>query len=1373
MPFRVGEQKSGEEEGVKLSVGNSASTLQDGGSTPRALCPFRTQKFRRGSEVGGREPGDDRARSRSVWRGSQERQAPRESGSCGGKNSMESTARPSDKSVEAQRLVKPSKSGCGDQETKRDAQQTLRVIPKNIPGIKVEMQRARELAKEKGWHCFVLMQDMEVAEQDESIPTVPRATPLRKLAGWSITCWFCGSVHEAGRRRSVSPWKCSARPFVDLSGNPEDALKWVTRVRLQGGTRGSFERWLHVLNASRQRAVNHWPIIKECCNVDTGDSVLALVCTRCGKEVPAARKVKFLSEQCEKVSEAQRVMSRSFRGGCKISSLNVGSLHQRVDQLAELGSQVVAVQEVCVSPTQRPSFHAAVKALGGSVQFGEVLPSDLRKGRSQSTRLGVGLAIVCWGGWKAVSTNHLYGPSPLRQSTRHSVMTSLVTDGHNSFLLHNAYIPQPGTPQIQHQVWTDIQSRIAERPQAHHVVAGDFQCNLVDSWLGSEMQNQGWHFQSTWYPHRATNHPPHGRSNRLDNIAISANLAQFVKGAEQEYRAGFSTHEVITLRLELSLPEQWAWKLVPPVSRDRLQDLVSRAKHDSDFWGRDAPDSSAADTYKLWVQGIADWLGQPANQYGSIRARETRIHREATAPTKSRFGVRQNVALRVNAWLCEIENVVVKRGVGTAVASWRIENLWRALARVRWETWPNAPQCPARGDLCEQSLNELLSWKNLAWTDVLSLAVMHAHLQSKSWKASMQDAIHGCDGKRVSRWLRASSVVTAIRTESDDVQVSPTEVARALMEAWRGFSCPGEFQEQMNDNDMHEMTRDLRSVQILLPEITGEALQTEACSRPESAADPGGVAWSHLKNLPPSAWQQLARFCQRVEAGDRWPEEVLCVYMIPVPKKGQNGPPLPLKTRLVALSSYAYRTWASLRARQLQERWLGRVLPCEVTGGRKYFAVEDVAGLESIHWDLAGARGTRWHTAYLDATKCFDAMRFGDVSRVLQHCGCPQKVALSLRRFQEDQMRHFQVSGWVVWGYRPKRGIPQGCPLSPMCAALWAATWVKTCHALVSSSHLTTVHLTAYMDDLTVASEDDHTMQMVLGHTVRFFGLWSIQLNVQKSALIHNPQAALTQNAREGILGELQSSANQVFLGCDTGWAPTGENMRNRIEQALDVAKRADMLPVGQQSKLALVRSWINPLLFGAEHGEMMEFDCRLSRVIRTMVWGTARASTCWPAALALAIPGHLISPRGAQFLRIWRQVHRLGRRPEARSALITLWNLGRVPRSFGFWFNFVTMVGILGGSLERNGVVTFDHPPMTMNLSQSLSSWLHDARSAWRAYLLRKAVCRQPGFFPTSEHHIDWSIVEKIVRPSFSLGTIVARAANTQDRSSQKESWE
>lgn len=83
----------------------------------------------------------------------------------------------------------------------------------------------------------------------------------------------------------------------------------------------------------------------------------------------------------------------------------------------------------------------------------------------------------------------------------------------------------------------------------------------------------------------------------------------------------------------------------------------------------------------------------------------------------------------------------------------------------------------------------------------------------------------------------------------------------------------------------------------------------------------------------------------------------------------------------------------------------------------------------------------------LDLSEAFDMARFEDTSELLSKIGAPRRLMNVVRCFDEGQIRFVEHAGAVdARPIIPRRGIPQGCLISPVRMAVIMAVWTYVMH---------------------------------------------------------------------------------------------------------------------------------------------------------------------------------------------------------------------------------------------------------------------------------------------------------------------------------------
>ena len=217
------------------------------------------------------------------------------------------------------------------------------------------------------------------------------------------------------------------------------------------------------------------------------------------------------------------------------------------------------------------------------------------------------------------------------------------------------------------------------------------------------------------------------------------------------------------------------------------------------------------------------------------------------------------------------------------------------------------------------------------------------------------------------------------------MESSPTRVVSILQEAWAEIAQPSQ-REELTDDLVERMVSRLSVSRWEAPAVDPGELRGVCKAKGDSAMGPDRIPWKVLDLMSHQAWVVLAGILNQIENVGEWPQPLLDIALVPVPKRESQGPVRADKMRMISVSSHVYQSWASLRAAQLAD-WVASTVPKQVHGGVRGRSAARASHEEAIQWDISSGKRRPWMIAYCDASKCFDLLRFGDLHKIMSRLG--------------------------------------------------------------------------------------------------------------------------------------------------------------------------------------------------------------------------------------------------------------------------------------------------------------------------------------------------------------------------------------------------
>ena len=371
------------------------------------------------------------------------------------------------------------------------------------------------------------------------------------------------------------------------------------------------------------------------------------------------------------------------------------------------------------------------------------------------------------------------------------------------------------------------------------------------------------------------------------------------------------------------------------------------------------------------------------------------------------------------------------------------------------------------------------------------------------------------------------------------------------------------------------------------------ALQTK---KGKSAKGPDGVSRLDLQRLPHSHTQQLLDMFWAIEQGAPWPSALQVGLITAIEKHAAAASPTDY--RPICVLPMAYRTWASIRTKQILA-WLSKFAPPGLIGNRSQ---KECA---HIWWSIAAAVEQAWYDGdqlcggICDIVKCYNCLPRIPVFAIAKHMRLPATLLHAWFRSITGLERRFVITGGTGPAMRSTTGFPEGDPLS-VCSMflinLALFEWVARAEPSAS--------LWTFVDNLEVTSHTPEAAASSLDAIEAFCNALDVQLDTTKTAYWATSSFArdhLRQSGQRVVLDIKDLGAQMTFCRRHTNKVVRGR----AYAQPEFWARLARSCAPQRQKEICLrVSAWpralngISTVIFGQEH------ICKLrTKALRSFGW--------------------------------------------------------------------------------------------------------------------------------------------------------------------------
>eukprot|EP00435_Cladocopium_sp_Y103_P043522 s870_g12.t1 len=281
-----------------------------------------------------------------------------------------------------------------------------------------------------------------------------------------------------------------------------------------------------------------------------------------------------------------------------------------------------------------------------------------------------------------------------------------------------------------------------------------------------------------------------------------------------------------------------------------------------------------------------------------------------------------------------------------------------------------------------------------------------------------------------------------------------------------------------------------------------------------AAVDPDGVTRADLLHMPKSLTMQLLDILARVEQGHAWPTQMLVGFIIAL-EKVEHACEVN-QYRPVCIFSLAYRTWSSIRARQVIAH-LSMLAPDVCAGSLPDKSATDIWYTILSEIELSHHTGQEASGAVVDLIKCFNMLPRYPIMCMMEHFGIATNILRGWSAAQNQMRRRFRLRNCIGPALASVTGFAEGCALSV--TSMIAVNIVA--HRWVYLKYPTSA-LFSFVDNLELLSPHAQEALDSLQELIRFTDVLDVQIDFKKT-YVWSTQSSGRQQLRT------QQTDHQVF----------------------------------------------------------------------------------------------------------------------------------------------------------------------------------------------------------------------------------------------------
>ena len=390
---------------------------------------------------------------------------------------------------------------------------------------------------------------------------------------------------------------------------------------------------------------------------------------------------------------------------------------------------------------------------------------------------------------------------------------------------------------------------------------------------------------------------------------------------------------------------------------------------------------------------------------------------------------------------------------------------------------------------------------------------------------------------------------TAINNRNGKKLVEPEKVC----DRWK------EYCEELYDGEVENVQIEVAEKEPppLKEEIRRAVLQAAV----RKAAGPDGIAVELLKYGGEMTLNKLHEICTEVWQSGIWPEEWTHSVFFPIHKKGDilqcNN------YRTIALVSHASKVLLKVILERIKTK-LETEIAQEQAGFRPKRGTRDQITNLRIILEKAKERNQPLYFCFIDFTKAFDMVQHDQLWMIMLEMGFPPHLVQLMRNLYSQQRAAVRVANLVSTWFKVKKGVRQGCNLSPCLFNILAEHVMrKALQGFRGGFKIggRIINNLRYADDIVLVATSLKEMQELVKRVEEVAKEFNMLINAAKTKVMTNTMKTMNVMVDGGTLEQVNCF---VYLG---------SNISNDADCTKDVKAR---LAMGMVVMNKLVKIWKN-----------------------------------------------------------------------------------------------------------------------------------------------------------------------------------------------------